>query len=916
MSTPLTAWHRLDLFLARLRPHREPLSLLADALVIAACWHITYLFRLGFERWSTARPSYDIWVMLGVVALYLAALMAARVPQSMWRFSGFGEVKRLTLACALAGTLAGLVVMALGLAKVPRAVLGLHPVVALMGLCIVRIGYRMLYEHARSRITGSEREIRRAIVMGAGAAARLLLAGIQEQGWVVLGLLDDDPAKARARIGGVPVLGNLAAIADRAVRGAATHIVIALPGASPAQRRRALELAAGTGLPVLTVPTIDELRTGKSPIERLRDIEPEDLLGREPVVLDESSVRHTLTGKTVLITGAGGSIGSELCSQVARFAPARLVLYELSEFNLYRIEQELGDEFPALELVRLMGDVKDLPHLRQILAQWRPQVVFHAAAYKHVPLMEAHNAAAALRNNTLGTYHAGLAAAEAGAERFVLISTDKAVNPTNVMGATKRAAEMVVSHLAAVFPATRFMAVRFGNVLGSSGSVIPKFKEQIVRGGPVTVTHPDIIRYFMTIPEAARLVLQAAAIGQTGQVLVLDMGEPVKIVDLARELIRLAGHAPDEIAIEFTGLRAGEKLFEELLADADDTEPTTVARLRVARLVDRPGGVVDLLAWAAAAGQANDAAVRQHLTAAVPEFRGSDASGRTGHGVPGRAPLLSILVPAFNHPAGIARIFEQLQTLRGSVDLEILVSDDSSDAAAAALIGATCASFPNVSYSRHCPPLGAVANWNWLLDQARGRYSWLLHHDEAPADGAALARSLPLLARSDAADVWILACHVGARPGSRARLHFPPRCSAALLRRWPAYLLRRNLIGPPSALVVRSAFYARFNPGLAWLVDVEAYTRTLQGAHSIAAWPGPGVLSTLDNMASITTALRPRLAATAQSERVWLKQGGAGRSVWLATGLAASTARGLELLAWAAWRSGQWLWRLAKGRAP
>ena len=626
MTRPLTAWHRLDLFLARLRPHREPLSQLADALVIAACWHITYLFRLGFARWSTARPSYDLWVMLGVVAAYLVALALARVPQSMWRFSGFGEVKRLTLACALAGTVAALVVMALGLVKVPRAVLGLHPVVALMGLCIVRIGYRMLYEHARSRITGSDREIRRAIVMGAGAAARLLLAGIHEQGWVVLGLLDDDPAKKRARISGVPVLGGLAAITDTAVRGAATHIVVAMPGASPAQRRRALELAAGTGLPVLTVPTVDELRTGKSRIERLRDIEPDDLLGREPVVLNEAGVRDTLAGYTVLITGAGGSIGSELCRQVARFGPARLVLFEQSEFNLYAIEQGLTDDFPALPLVRLIGDVKDLAQLRACCTRWRPQVVFHAAAYKHVPLMEEHNAAAALRNNTLGTHQAALAAAECGAQRFVLISTDKAVNPTNVMGASKRAAEMVLSQLAAEHAGTRFMAVRFGNVLGSSGSVIPKFKEQIARGGPVTVTHPDIIRYFMTIPEAARLVLQAAAIGHSGQVLVLDMGEPMKIVDLARDLIRLAGHTPDEIAIEFTGLRAGEKLFEELLADADDTEPTPVPRLRVARLADRPGGVRELLAWAAEPGQPDDEAVRRHLMAAVPEYQAPAAA--------------------------------------------------------------------------------------------------------------------------------------------------------------------------------------------------------------------------------------------------------------------------------------------------
>jgi FlaA1/EpsC-like NDP-sugar epimerase len=369
----------------------------------------------------------------------------------------------------------------------------------------------------------------------------------------------------------------------------------------------------------------------------VRDIEPEDLLGREPVQLDEAGIGATLRGKTVLITGAGGSIGSELCRQVARFEPARLVLYELSEFNLYSIEQELGEAYPALPLVRMIGDVKDLGHLRRTFTRWRPQVVFHAAAFKHVPLMEEEgNAWAALRNNTLGTYHAALAAAENGAERFVLISTDKAVNPSNVMGATKRAAEMVVSQMAAEHPGTRFIAVRFGNVLGSSGSVIPKFKEQIERGGPVTVTHPDIIRYFMTIPEAARLVLQAAAIGDSGQVLVLDMGEPVKIVDLARDLIRLAGHAPEEITIEFTGLRPGEKLYEELLADEDATLPTAVPRLRIARLNAEPVRLDELLALALALALAtdggatvSDAEVRAALAQAVPGYRPTGAAAQS-----------------------------------------------------------------------------------------------------------------------------------------------------------------------------------------------------------------------------------------------------------------------------------------------
>ena len=349
------------------------------------------------------------------------------------------------------------------------------------------------------------------------------------------------------------------------------------------------------------MPSADELREGGTRIDRVRDIQPEDVLGREPVKLDEHAVSGLISGRAVMVTGAGGSIGAELCRQIARFGPSRLVLFELSEFALYQAEQDLGERFPHLPLVRLVGDVKDLGALRRAMATHQPDLVFHAAAYKHVPLMEDDNAWIALRNNTLGTYLAAQAAAEAGVQRFVLISTDKAVNPTNVMGATKRAAEMVLSHWAARAPGTRFTAVRFGNVLGSSGSVIPKFKEQIARGGPVTVTHPDIIRYFMTIPEAARLVLQAAAIGDSGQVLVLDMGEPVKIVDLARDLIRLAGHAPEEIAIEFTGLRAGEKLYEELLADADDLDGLAahgrVERDAVAEAdthgLERAGAVVD-----------------------------------------------------------------------------------------------------------------------------------------------------------------------------------------------------------------------------------------------------------------------------------------------------------------------------------
>ena len=623
MTNP-SLWHRLDRMLARVRPHRRPLSLLIDGAVIALCWNATYLFRLGFERWLHARPTYDLWVMFAVVAVYLGVFAIAGIPRGMWRFSGFDEIKRLTVACLGAGALCAVVVSMAKLAEVPRAVLALHPFISLMGLCVVRTAYRMVYEHARSRITGSDAEVRRAIVMGAGEAAKRLLATIHQQGWIVMGLLDDDPAKQHARIGGVEVLGTLADVARSDVHAGATHVIVALPGATAAQRRRAVEMASTTGLPVLTVPSVSELQDGTAHIERVRSIEPEDLLGREAVQLDEAGIAELVSGKTVLVTGAGGSIGSELCRQLARYGPARLVLFELSEFALYQIEQQLSELHPHLPLVKLIGDVKNPSQIGHACTTYRPHLVLHAAAYKHVPLMEDENAWMALQNNTLGTWNAALAAANAGVSRFVLISTDKAVNPTNVMGATKRAAEMLLSHLATQGHATTFAAVRFGNVLGSSGSVIPKFKEQIAKGGPITVTHPDITRYFMTIPEAARLVLQAAAMAETGQVYVLDMGEPIRIVDLARDMIRLSGHRLDEIAITFTGLRPGEKLYEELLADADTTLPTPIARLRIAQL-SREGAAdlcpPDLWALPEQAEMLSPDEVRARLRQWVNEYR-------------------------------------------------------------------------------------------------------------------------------------------------------------------------------------------------------------------------------------------------------------------------------------------------------
>jgi FlaA1/EpsC-like NDP-sugar epimerase len=615
-------WTPLNRFLDQLRPRRQAVVMLADAFLILLAWHTTYLFRLGVERWLHERPSYDGAVLLAVIAIYSVVSWALGVPRATWRYTSFHEITRLAWVCLGAGLASAVIVLMAQLVEIPRAVLALHPVFALVILSLARMLVRMLSESSRARRAGGQPGGQRALVLGAGAAAKLLIAGIQHRGWTVVGLLDDDPRKHGSSMVGLTVLGGLEQLKDPATLADVTHLILAMPSASLAQRQRALDLAGDTGLPVVTVPSADELREGRSRIDRVRDIEPDDVLGREPVKLDESAVSELISGQTIMLTGAGGSIGSELCRQIARFGPSRLVLFELSEFALYQIEQDLGERFPHLPLVRLVGDVKDLDALRRAMAAHQPQLVFHAAAYKHVPLMEDDNAWIALRNNTLGTYQVAQVAAEHGVKRFVLISTDKAVNPTNVMGATKRAAEMVVSHWAAQAPATRFMAVRFGNVLGSSGSVIPKFKEQIAKGGPVTVTHPEITRFFMTIPEAAQLVLQAAALAETGQVFVMDMGKSVKIADLARQLIHLSGHTEAEIPIVFSGLRPGEKLFEELLADADTTLPTPHPRLRLAQLNgELPADwIARLMALAADEQAALPATLRARLHGLVPEY--------------------------------------------------------------------------------------------------------------------------------------------------------------------------------------------------------------------------------------------------------------------------------------------------------
>jgi FlaA1/EpsC-like NDP-sugar epimerase len=548
----------------------------------------------------------------------------------MWRFASLPDLKRILLAVGLAALVVPPVLfMVQRLMDVPRSVLILHPLL----LVLVLGGARFVYRSWKDGhlLTPGELGGKPLLVLGAGSAGADLLRALHSaHEWRVVGFLDDDSGKIGRRMHDVPILGRLGEVAKTAAALGVQHVVIAMPHAAVSVRRRVAEQAASAGLTVLTVPAMDDLLSGKVSVSQIRRVELEDLLGRERIALDEAGLHGLLGNRTVLVTGAGGSIGAELCRQIARFAPQRLVLLEQAEYALYRIGQEFssGPHAGAVHDVRyVIGDVKDAAWLATVFAEHRPDVVFHAAAYKHVPLLESANAWQAVRNNVLGTLNTARAAMASGASEFVLISTDKAVNPANVMGASKRLAEMVCQTLQAQ-STTRFVMVRFGNVLGSSGSVVPLFREQIARGGPVTVTHPDIIRYFMLIPEATQLVLQAGLLAyrenEGGKIFVLDMGDPVKIADLARNMIRLSGFSEEEIRIEFTGLRPGEKLYEELLADDEAALPTPHPKLRIARPAAVPDAawLMALEAWLVVPAR-NEAEVKQGLAARVAEYRPS-----------------------------------------------------------------------------------------------------------------------------------------------------------------------------------------------------------------------------------------------------------------------------------------------------
>ncbi len=592
-----------------------------DVAVAFVAWSLSFLLRFNFEVPSNFYTHLYETVFC-VVLLQSAVFVMFGLYQGVWRFASIPDLKRIIKAVVVAATIvAALLFMLSPPIVVPRSVLILDPILLVLLMGGSRFAYRAWKEHRLygvSRLQGEP-----VILIGAGELAVALLKDLaRSKQWRVIGLLDQDKTMHGRMLMGARVLGTVEQLPEIASKFNIAHIIIALPPEAHLSRREAVTLANANALTALTVPAFDDLMSGRVSISQIRKVEVEDLLGRETVRLDNQGLHHQIEHHAVLVSGAGGSIGSELCRQILKFKPCKLICFDISEYALYQLEQDLLRDADTIELIFVTGDVKNRQRVERLLSQYQPKVVFHAAAYKHVPLMETHNVAEALSNNVIGTHVLASAAMLANVEKFVLISTDKAVNPTNVMGASKRLAEMVCQSLEGGAKSnTHFVIVRFGNVLGSSGSVIPKFREQIAHGGPVTVTHPEITRFFMSIPEAAQLVMQAGLMGQGGEIFVLDMGDPVKIAELAKDMIRLSGFQQDEIKIKYTGLRLGEKLYEELLADDELTKPTPHPKLRiaVARTADALW-VKNLLKWIASCQLADEATIKKELANWVEEY--------------------------------------------------------------------------------------------------------------------------------------------------------------------------------------------------------------------------------------------------------------------------------------------------------
>ncbi len=670
--------------------------MLYDAIAVTFSFFIALLLRFDF-RYSTI-PSYYFQTWLKFAPLYvmicLMVFWAFKLYRSIWRFASFTELQRITAATVVTGVL-----------HIAGSIIAIHTITAQMGFemnrmplsyyamgialqyfltTAIRFSYRfiLLLKAARAKKYADN-----IMIIGAGAAGQMLHRDIVRSGKFdekVACFIDDNKNKWNREVEGVPVAGGRNAIIDSVKKYDIDKIYIALPSIEAKERKKIIDICRQTDCEIMNLPGIYQLALGDVTVSSLKKVDVEDLLGREPVKMNSREVREYLYGKTVLVTGGGGSIGSEICRQVAK-APGlkRLIIFDVYENNAHEIKLELTDKYPQLDIVTLIGSVRNSRRVKQIFEEYRPDIVFHAAAHKHVPLME-DSPCEAIKNNVMGTYFCAYAAMAYDCEKFVLISTDKAVNPVNIMGASKRLCEMIIQSFAKKIsegkanelpdmhtdtgtfmsgedknqsdkrhaiapperPRTSFVAVRFGNVLGSNGSVIPRFREQIAAGGPVTVTHPDIIRYFMTIPEAAALVLQAATFGEDGRIFVLDMGTPVKIDDLARNMIRLSGFKPDEdIQVVYTGLRPGEKLFEERLMDEEGMTRTSNDLINIGSPIpfDEDEFIKKLPALFDAAYEDNEDDIRDIVASYVTTYHDAGRHGTTKKTVAYERQMLEML---------------------------------------------------------------------------------------------------------------------------------------------------------------------------------------------------------------------------------------------------------------------------------
>ena len=642
------------------------LLVIYDAAAVTISYLLALLLR--FDLKFSAIPSMYYYPWAKFAPLYAVACVtvfyAFKLYKSIWRFASYTELQRIIAATLVTGFI-HIVGITLLFQRMPISYYMMGIVIQFVLVTGIRFSYRFVLLLRASR---DDKQTKRIMIIGAGAAGQLILRDIKTAREVhekVVCIIDDNKNKWNREVDGVPVVGGRGSIVESAAKYDVDKIYVAIPSASNQEKKQILQICNETKCELMNLPGVYQLALGKVSVSALKKVDVEDLLGREPVKLITKEVRSFLNGKVVIVTGGGGSIGSEICRQVAKAGVKQLIVFDIYENNAHAIQLELQDKYPDLDLVVLIGSVRNTRRLNKVFSVYHPDICFHAAAHKHVPLMEG-SPNEAIKNNCMGTYNTAYAAMAFGCKKFVLVSTDKAVNPVNVMGASKRICEMIVQTFADMVrqgrakeipdmepdingivtpydhpaipeqPVTEFSAVRFGNVLGSNGSVVPRFREQIAKGGPVTVTHPDIIRYFMTIPEAAALVLQAAAMGEGANIYVLDMGTPVKIDDLARNMIKLAGLKPDDdIKIEYTGLRPGEKLFEERLMDEEGLQSTANERISIGSpiQIDKPLFLRQLKELTGAAYCESDD-IRNYIATMVPTYKpagkhGSEEKGRT-----------------------------------------------------------------------------------------------------------------------------------------------------------------------------------------------------------------------------------------------------------------------------------------------